>query len=141
MNRINELRTERGILLIDLAEKVGIGVGLMLDIIKGECLPNKEGLESLERSLQADRLEIYDHDDLDLLGEKEPSAGGTKRQEKRKPSVRKCYRVSPLFASSIPDDVLEVCGYPNWQAWHYAALKKLLGEYAARKKCMRKEGA
>lgn len=52
---------------------------------------------------------------------------------------RKCYRISREFAASLPDDLLQVCGYSSWQSWHDAALKRLLGEYAARKRATKKE--
>lgn len=52
---------------------------------------------------------------------------------------RKCYRISREFAASLPDDLLQVCGYSSWQSWHDAALKRLLAEYAARSRSKKKE--
>lgn len=54
-------------------------------------------------------------------------------------NILKCYRISREFAASLPDDLLQVCGYSSWQSWHDAALKRLLGEYAARKRATKKE--
>ena len=53
---------------------------------------------------------------------------------------RKCYRISREFAASLPDDLLQVCGYSSWQSWHDAAMKRLLAEYAARKRAGKKGG-
>ena len=52
---------------------------------------------------------------------------------------RKCYRISREFAASLPDDLLQVCGYSSWQSWHDAALKRLLAEYAARSRGIKKK--
>ena len=48
--------------------------------------------------------------------------------------------VSREFAESLPDDLLQVCGYSSWQSWHDAAMKRLLAEYAARKRGCKKGG-
>ena len=143
MNYINEFCAERGLSKKELAKRmkyysVSVDPPTISRFVNGHCLPNAVTLEAMERVLQADRLDLYDFDDLDLLDGRIRQDGPAKRRDHHKPSVRKCYRVSPTFAASIPEDVLEVCGYSDWTAWHYAALKKLLGEYAARKKHMKK---
>ena len=85
--------------------------------------------------MQASRTELYDISDIDLLGSKRP----VKRKDRhRKDIIRKCYRVSKRFMDSIPEDILDVCGYSTWQSWHDACLKRLLGEYAARMKGRKK---
>ncbi len=141
MNHINEMCAERGMSQKDLALALNVDPGLMSKFSRGHCLPNPTTITAMESVLRADRLAIYDFADLDLLGGRKAPKAQSGASEKRKPSLRKCYRISPQFARSIPADVLEVCGYSNWQAWHYAALKRLLGEYAARVKHMKKEKA
>lgn len=63
-----------------------------------------------------------------------PSRGAPRgpRRERHETRYRKCYRVPREFAESLPNDLLQVCGYSSWQSWHDAALKRLLGEYVAR---------
>lgn len=139
MNHISDICAQKGLLARELAVRVGIDPTAVSKIANGHFLPNKETLSSMESALQADRLELFDFDDLDLLEGRKRPVGDSRRRDRHRNSTRKCYRISPVFASSIPEDVLEVCGYSNWTAWHYAALKRLLGEYAARKKHMKKE--
>ena len=114
---------------------------------KGVCLPTREQLEGLEEVLQADRMALYDAEDLDLLGvlKREEATEESERPAKAPPPshagrFRKCYRISREFAESLPDDLLQVCGYSSWQSWHDAAMKRLLAEYAARKRAGKKGG-
>ena len=138
MNRIKETLAERGMLSKDLGDLLGIDIHLISKFVNGHCLPTADTLSAMESHLQADRLDLYDYCDLDLLGGRKPPKSDSVKRDRHKPSAKKTYRVSHAFASSIPADVLEVCGYSSWTAWHYAALKRLLGEYAARCKALRK---
>ena len=126
-------------------------VGMVSRYEKGVCLPTREQLEGLEEVLQADRLELFDAEDLDLLGvlrgrgeDRGPTEGSEKKVTAPPPShvgrFRKCYRISREFAENLPDDLLQVCGYSSWQSWHDAAMKRLLAEYAARKRAGKKGG-
>ena len=103
-------------------------------------------LKALEDVLGASRTELYDAEDLDLLGalptaESRSEASETETAPPTAPTgrFRKCYRISREFAASLPDDLLQVCGYSSWQSWHDAALKRLLAEYAARSRSKKKE--
>lgn len=122
-------------------------VGMVSRYEKGVCLPTREQLEGLEEVLQADRMALYDAEDLDLLGvlKREEATEESERPAKAPPPshagrFRKCYRISREFAESLPDDLLQVCGYSSWQSWHDAAMKRLLAEYAARKRAGKKGG-
>ena len=95
------------------------------------------------------RMALYDPEDLDLLGVfragSEPVTPESEDKATAPPPshagrFRKCYRISREFSESLPDDLLQVCGYSSWQSWHDAALKRLLGEYAARIKATKKGG-
>jgi len=44
--------------------------------------------------------------------------------------------VSRAFEEALPGDLLAVCGYSSWQSWYDAALKRLVGEYGARKRAL-----
>lgn len=112
-----------------------IDVGMVSRYEKGVCLPTNDQLAKLEEVLQAPRTVFYRVEDLELLaGDKPRGVQRGPRRERHETRYRKCYRVPREFAESLPGDLLEVCGYSSWQSWHDAALKRLLGEYAARKK-------
>lgn len=124
-------------------------VGMVSRYEKGVCLPTAGQIAVMEEVYGLTRTELWGAEDLDLLGLLPPEVDAAEESERGQtmdpPShlgrVRKCYRISKEFASSLPDDLLEVCGYSSWQSWHDAALKRLLGEYAARKKAaVKKEG-
>ncbi|MEL4859795.1 helix-turn-helix transcriptional regulator [Pseudoflavonifractor phocaeensis] len=118
---------------------------------KGLCLPTREQLFALEEVLQASRFELYGRDELELAGgvpacdgraEACRSDGGeepeaeTREQRRGRRFYRKCYRVSRAFEEALPGDLLAVCGYSSWQSWYDAALKRLVGEYGARKRAL-----
>ncbi len=124
-------------------------VGMVSRYEKGVCLPTGPQLSVLEELYGAARTELYDAEDLDLLGalrsaESMPDVESEGRETAPPPRhagrFRKCYRISREFAESLPDDLLQVCGYSSWQSWHDAALKRLVGEYAARKRSAQKKG-
>ena len=121
MNRLQERRLALGLTQPQVSARLKeiearADVGMVSRYEKGVCLPTEAQLAALEGVLQADRLELFDAEDLDLLG------------------------VLREFAESLPDDLLQVCGYSSWQIWHDAAMKRLLAEYAARKRAGKKGG-
>lgn len=122
-------------------------VGMVSRYERGVCLPTKEQLAALEELYGVHRTELYNVADLNLLGfgqTPSPTEESEGRPVAPPPShqgrYRKCYRISREFAESLPDDLLQVCGYSSWQSWHDAALKRLLGEYAAKSKATKKGG-
>ena len=126
-----------------------IDAGMVSRYEHGVCLPTPAQLEGLETVLQADRAALYDLEDLDLLGairgHTEPPTEESEHKATAPPPshagrFRKCYRISREFAASLPDDLLQVCGYSSWQSWHDAALKRLLAEYAARSRARKGQG-
>ena len=138
MNRLQETRMLLGLTQPQVSAKLKsveprADVGMVSRYEKGVCLPTKDQLAALE--------------DLDLLGlpavESEPTEESEKADKAPPPShagrFRKCYRISREFAASLPDDLLQVCGYSSWQSWHDAALKRLLAEYAARSRGIKKK--
>lgn len=152
MNRLQERRLALGLTQPQVSARLKeieprADVGMVSRYEKGVCLPTREQLEGLEEVLQADRMALYDAEDLDLLGvlKREEATEESERPAKAPlPShagrFRKCYRISREFAESLPDDLLQVCGYSSWQSWHDAAMKRLLAEYAARKRGCKKGG-
>ena len=134
MNRLQERRMALGLTQPQVSARLKeteprADVGMVSRYEKGVCLPTPDQLK-----------------DLDLLGalptaESRSEASETETAPPTAPTgrFRKCYRISREFAASLPDDLLQVCGYSSWQSWHDAALKRLLGEYAARKRATKKE--
>lgn len=104
----------------------------------GLCLPTLPQLRALETALSASRLDLYDREDLDLMVPEVlfPVPKREPKHETRRGvrTMRRCFRMSRSFAETLPADLLEACGYTSWQSWYDAAIKRLLGEYAARKK-------
>ena len=152
MNRLQERRLALGLTQPQGSARLKeieprADVGMVSRYEKGVCLPTREQLEGLEEVLQADRMALYDAEDLDLLGvlKSEEATEESEMPAKTPPPshagrFRKCYRISREFAESLPDDLLQVCGYSSWQSWHDAAMKRLLAEYAARKRGCKKGG-
>lgn len=149
-NRLREARTHTDMTQPEVSRELKqveprADIGMVSRYEQGVCLPTKEQLERLEELYGLTRTELYRAEDLDLLGilplsEDNPSAV---ERAPEPPShagkLRKCYRISKTFAASLPEDLLEVCGYSSWQSWHDAALKRLLGEYGARKRAIKQK--
>lgn len=152
MNRLQEYRTAAGLTQPQVAARLKTvearaDAPLVSRYEKGVCLPTAAQLDRLEELLGAGRRELYDLEDLSLLPPLGELGGHLVRTGSRpehtarrsdglsaeSPRVRKCYRVPRAFAASFPPDLLEVCGFPSWNAWHAAALKGLLDEYAGKK--------
>ena len=121
-NRLQERRLELGMTQPQVSERLRAteprcDVGMVSRYEKGVCLPTKEQLSSLEVLYGIPMTEIYRMEDLDLLGllpaPQEATAESEKVVRVEPPShlgrVRKCYRISQAFASSLPDDLLQVC--------------------------------
>lgn len=151
MNRLQERRMALGLTQPQVSARLKeteprADVGMVSRYEKGVCLPTPDQLKTLEDVLGASRTELYDAEDLDLLGalptaESRSEASETEIAPPTAPTgrFRKCYRISREFAASLPDDLLQVCGYSSWQSWHDAALKRLLAEYAARSRGIKKK--
>lgn len=152
MNRLQETRMLLGLTQPQVSANLKsveprADVGMVSRYEKGVCLPTKDQLAALEDLYGVPRTELFDLEDLDLLGlpavESEPTEESEKVDKAPPPShagrFRKCYRISREFAASLPDDLLQVCGYSSWQSWHDAALKRLLAEYAARSRGIKKK--
>lgn len=119
MNRLQERRMALGLTQPQVSARLKeteprADVGMVSRYEKGVCLPTAESRSEASETETA------------------PPTAPTGR-------FRKCYRISREFAASLPDDLLQVCGYSSWQSWHDAALKRLLAEYAARSRSKKKE--
>lgn len=153
-NRLQERRLALGLTQPQVSARLKevearADVGMVSRYEKGVCLPTEAQLKALEELLGENRLALYDPEDLDLLGVFRAGSEPVTLESEDKATTpppshagrfRKCYRISREFAESLPDDLLQVCGYRSWQSWHDAALKRLLGEYAARIKSAKKGG-
>ena len=154
MNRVQEYRMAAGLTQPQVAAglkavEARVDAPLVSRYEKGVCLPTAAQLDRLEELLGVGRRELYDLEDLSLLpplgeleGHQATLKNGSRREHAARersdgpsaesPRVRKCYRVPRAFVLSLPPDLLDVCGFPSWNAWHAAALKRLLDEYAER---------
>lgn len=155
-NRLQEIRMELGMTQGQVSARMKekeprADVGMVSRYEKGVCLPTRAQLEVLEELYNKSRTELYDIQDLDLVGylptgvlPPAPTEESERGKRVEPPShlgrVRKCYRINQEFASTLPDDLLQVCGYSSWQSWHDACLKRLLGEYGARKRAAKRKG-
>lgn len=153
-NRLQERRLALGLTQPQVSARLKevearADVGMVSRYEKGVCLPTEAQLKALEELLGESRMALYDPEDLDLLGVFQAGSEPVTPESEDKATApppshagrfRKCYRISREFAESLPDDLLQVCGYSSWQSWHDAALKRLLGEYAARIKATKKGG-
>lgn len=137
MNRLQERRMALGLTQPQVSARLKeteprADVGMVSRYEKGVCLPTADQLKALEDVLGASRTELYDAEDLDLLGalptaESRSEASETETAPPTAPTgrFRKCYRISREFAASLPDDLLQVCGYSSWQSWHDAMSDQL----------------
>ena len=142
-NRLRERREALGLSQIDVSQRLRAvepraDVGMVSRYENGVCLPTRPQMDALEQTLEASRLDLYDAADLDLTAPDVllPITAKAPAHETRrgKRTMRKCFRMARSFAETLPKDLLNTCGYTSWQSWYDAAIKRLLGEYAARKK-------
>lgn len=148
-NRLKERREALGLSQMDVSQRLRAvepraDVGMVSRYENGVCLPTRPQMEALEQTLEASRMDLYDPMDLDLTAPNImlPVPDREPRHETRrgKRTMRKCFRMPRSFADTLPADLLEACGYTSWQSWYDAAIKRLLGEYAARKKAASRGG-
>ena len=142
-NKLRARRETLGLSQIDVSQRLRTvepraDVGMVSRYECGVCLPTRPQMEALEQTLEASRLDLYDPMDLDLMVPEVlfPVPKRVPKHETRRGvrTIRRCFRMSRSFAETLPADLLEACGYTSWQSWYDAAIKRLLGEYAARKK-------
>lgn len=149
-NRLREARTHFDMTQPEVSKELRqieprADVGMVSRYEQGVCLPTREQLKLLEEMYGLTRTELYRAEDLDLLGilplpeDKPPAVERAPEPPSHAGKLRKCYRISKTFAASLLEDLLEVCGYSSWQSWHDAALKRLLGEYGARKRAIKQK--
>ena len=122
MNRLQERRMVLGLTQPQVSARLKeteprADVGMVSRYEKGVCLPTPDQLKALEDVLGASRTELYDAEDLDLLGALPTAESRSEASETE---------TAPPTA-------------PTGRSWHDAALKRLLGEYAARKRATKKE--
>lgn len=111
MNKLQETRMLLGLTQPQVSAKLKsveprADVGMVSRYEKGVCLPTKDQLAALEDLYGVPRTELFDLEDLDLLGlpavESEPTEESEKADKAPPPShagrFRKCYRISREFA-------------------------------------------
>lgn len=148
-NRLKDRREAMGLSQIDVSQRLRTvepraDVSMVSRYENGVCLPTPPQMEVLEQTLEASRMFLYNPMDLDLMPPAIlfPVPPREPKHETRRGvrTMRRCFRMSRSFAETLPADLLEACGYTSWQSWYDAAIKRLLGEYAARKKAASRGG-
>lgn len=160
MNSLKEKRTSLHLTQPQVAATVRavdkrIDTSMISRYESGVCLPTDAQISALERLYKSHRADIWSMEDLDLLhlipeyqsasaakGEQaEGCASHTAKKDLRGTYfMKKCFRIPRTFAAALPDDLLSVCGYSSGQSWFDACMRRLLGEYAARKKNRKEAG-
>ena len=148
MNRLKERRVEIGLMQTDVSANLKavesrIDAAMVSRYEKGVCLPTKAQLQVMESVLQMDRTELFDPQDLDLLGigpnlaSPEGAKTGGRPKRRKEKYFRKCFRISREFEESLPDDLLAVLGFASWQSWFDAQMRCMLAGYQAKKRRMK----
>ena len=150
MNRLKERRVEIGLMQTDVSANLKavesrIDAAMVSRYEKGVCLPTKAQMTALEKVLAADRTELYDPEDLDLMeigpsmaaSENAKTGGRPKKDQRSRQYYRKCFRISREFEESLPDDLLAVLGYASWQSWFDTQMRCMLAGYQAKKRRMK----
>ena len=154
MNTLHEKRTSLALTQPQVSDELKkveprIDIGMVSRYEKGVCIPTDAQITALERLLGTNRRELWDESDLDLLhmieddsppGPEEFLAESEPHKKDLRSAFfkRMCYRVPRKFAETIPADIFQVTGYSSAQSWHDACLRRLLGEYAAKCKAIKK---
>lgn len=108
-----------------------VDVGMVSRYENGVCLPPRNQLKKLEEIYHANRFELYPVHDLDLFSTDDmPIVIKSKKPpEKRKPSNRKCFRMTPVQFEWFTKDKLQAMGYADYQTWFDACFARFKGEY------------
>ena len=145
MNRLKERREAVGLLQADVSRELKaveprVDISMVSRYEQGVCLPTKAQLVELEKILGVDRTKLYEIEELDLLGiGRDGSAPATaltcgrpRKDMRSRQYYRKCFRIARSFEESLPEDLLQRCGYTSWQSWFDTGMRKLLAEYEAK---------
>lgn len=130
--RLKETREAQGMTQRAFAKRIGSPVPDYNKIERGRFLPTPELLGRICRALDKRPLELYERQEIDLLGALK-MAPGRRGGDRHKYHARKVYRVPEEFAKPFPADFWPTLGYASEREAYLVWRRALEREYAKRK--------
>ena len=129
---LKETREAQGMTQRAFAKRVGSPVPDYNKIERGRFLPTPELLGRICRALDKKPLELYERQEIDLLGALK-MAPGRRSADRHKYHSRKVYRVPEEFATPFPADFWSTLGYASEREAYLDWRRALEREYQKRK--------
>lgn len=129
---LKETREAQGMTQRAFARQIGSPVPDYNKIERGRYLPTPELLGRICRALEKKPLELYERDEIDLLGALK-MAPGRRGADRHKYHARKVYRVPEEFAKPFPADFWPTLGYASEREAYLVWRRALEREYQKRK--------
>lgn len=129
---LKETREAQGMTQRAFARQIGSPVPDYNKIERGRYLPTPELLGRICRALEKKPLELYEREEIDLLGALK-TAPGRRGGDRHKYHVRKVYRVPEEFAKPFPADFWPTLGYASEREAYLDWRMALEREYWQRK--------
>ena len=130
--RLKETREAQGMTQRAFAKRVGSPVPDYNKIERGRFLPTPELMGRICRALGKKPLELYERQEIDLLGALK-MAPGRRSTDRHKYHTRKVYRVPEEFARPFPADFWPTLGYASEREAYLDWRRALEREYQKRK--------
>ena len=130
--KLKETREAQGLTQRAFARQIGSPVPDYNKIERGRFLPTPELMGRICRALDKKPLELYQREEIDLLGALK-TAPGRNGGDRHRYHSRKVYRVPEEFAKPFPDDFWPVLGYASEREAYLDWRRALEREYAKRK--------
>ena len=130
--RLKETREAQGMTQRAFARQIGSPVPDYNKIERGRFLPTPELMGRICRALDKKPLELYERQEIDLLGALK-MAPGRRSADRHKYHSRKVYRVPEEFAKPFPADFWPTLGYASEREAYLVWRRALEREYQKRK--------
>ena len=111
--KLKESREATGMTQGAFAQQIGVNRFDYCKVEKGKFLPTPEQLGRICRALDKKPLELYERQEIDLLGALK-MAPGRRSADRHKYHSRKVYRVPEEFATPFPADFWPTLGYRDY---------------------------
>lgn len=129
---LKETREAQGMTQRAFAKQIGAHGSDYNKIERGRYLPTPELLGRICRALEKKPLELYEREEIDLLGALKMSPG-RRGGDRHKYHARKVYRVPEEFAKPFPADFWPTLGYTSEREAYLDWRRALEREYWQRK--------
>ena len=129
---LKETREAQGMTQRAFARQIGSPVLDYNKIERGRFLPTPELMGRICRALDKKPLELYERQEIDLLGALK-MAPGRRSTDRHKYHSRKVYRVPEEFAKPFPADFWPTLGYASEREAYLVWRRALEREYQKRK--------